>query len=309
MFETDNMYRPIYGEVEEYFNQPVVYNGRNFILTLVKEGMEGEPIVIINNGWAMKDPFSKPIKPSYQNCQIYGLYYKLSDPKLLEPKRGRIKRIWKKHPEYFGCRGLLDSGKELERLVKDQMSWENIILVGFTKSATMILNGVSWSENVTIDAICPIFKGTYSVMPEVMKKHLHCFWYLISWIYSGHLVDDDIAVGAKYLEESDYAGLKKADVNVIISILDREVEHTWKDVIHPVNLFFKICSPIIDGIIYKEEGEQPHKSNGFLSYLTQRPPFKNKIIENGHVYSSMPTTLNHPIVKSMIQKQIYQKQR
>lgn len=309
MFETDNMYRPIYGEVEEYFNQPVVYNGRNFILTLVKKGIEGEPIVIINNGWTIKDPFSGPIKPSYQNCWIFGLYYKLSDPRLLEPKRGRIKRLWKKHSEYFGCRGLLDSGKELERLVKDQLSWENVILVGFTKSATMILNHVSWPENVTIDAICPIFKGTYSVMPEVMEKHLHWFWHLISWIYSGHLADDDIAVGAEYLENADYSGLKKVDVNVTVSALDREFQHTWKDVIHPVNLFFNICSPIIDGIIVKEEGEQPYKSNGFLSYLTQLIPYEDKSIKSRYVYSSMPMALNHPKVKAMIQRQIFEKQR
>lgn len=307
MFETDNMYRPIYGEVEEYFNQPVVYNGRNFILTLVKKGIEGEPIVIINNGWTIKDPFSGPIKPSYQNCWIFGLYYKLSDPRLLEPKRGRIAKLWKKNPEYFGCRGLQDSGKELERLVKDQMSWENVIIVGFTKSATMILNHVSWPGNVTIDAICPIFKGTYSVMPEVMEKHLHCFWHLISWIYSGHLADDDIAVGSEYLQNADYSGIEDSDVNIVVSTLDDFFSDTWRCNLGDV--FFKVFSPIMEKTIEKEEGPQEFKSNGFLSFSTQC--IKDKSIKVNHTicYASMPMTLNHPKVKAMIQRQIFEKQR
>lgn len=312
MFETDNMYRPLYGDVEEYFNQPVVYNGRNFILTLVKEGIEGEPFVIINNGWTIKDPFSGPIKQSYHNCWIIGLYYKLSDPKLLEPKKGRIQRLWKKHPEYFGCRGLLDSGKELERLVKDQMSWEEVIIVGFTKSATMILNHVVWPENVTINAICPIFYGTYSTMPEIMKKYMHIFWKLVDWILSEHIVDEDISVGSEYLENADYSGIEEINVNVVISSLDKKFLRIGKELFHPANLFFKVFSPIMERTIEKQEGPQEYKSNGFLSFETQHPPFiyqcpPFRVLE--FVYASMPTTLNHPTVKSMIQKQIYQKQR
>lgn len=304
MFETDDMYRPIYGKVEEYFNQPVVYNGRNFILTLVKEGKKGEPIVIINNGWTIKDPFSKPVRPSYKNAWILGLYYKLSDPKLLEPKRGRIKKLWKENPEYFGCKGLMDSGKELEKLVVKQMSWDKVIIVGFTKSATMILNNVSWSKNVTINAICPIFKGTYSTIPKTMKKHMHIFWKLVEWILSEHIVDEDISVGSDYLEYADYSKLESTKVYIKMSSLDNNVSSTLKEKIQPVNVLFKIFSPIMEKVLKCEDGEQQYRSNGFLSFNTQWPP--DSMEANLEcIYASMPMALNHPKVKSMIQKQIY----
>lgn len=304
-FDTDNIFRPLYSEVDSYFGQPVVYNGRNFILTLVKQGQKGEPFVIINNGWTIKDPFSKPVKQDYQNCTIFGLYYKLSDPNLLKPKKGRIKRLWKKHPEYFGCRGLLDSAKELQNLVTQQMAWEKVIIVGFTKSATMILNNVLWSENVIIYAICPIFKGTYSTMPEIMKKNMHIFWKLVSWILSEHLVDEDISAHSEYLQKADYSKMKGIKANVIMSSLDKSFAHSLKEKLHLIDVFFRAFLPIIEKTIEKEEGPQEHMSNAFLSFDTQWPP--DEINANlDCIYASMPRTLNHPKVKQMIQKQIYE---
>lgn len=99
MFETKD-YKPLYKG--KYRGQRIVYNGRNFILTLVKEGKRGETYLIINNGWTMYDPFSVPVKPDFPNAWIFDLYYKLSNPQIHFPKRRREKKLFIKRPEFFG---------------------------------------------------------------------------------------------------------------------------------------------------------------------------------------------------------------
>lgn len=307
MFTVLTKYRPLYcyPDIEMYLNQKVVYNGRNFILTLVQEGRTPkDTIVIINNGWTMNDPFCQPVKPMCQDAYVFGLYYKLSDPFISFPKNNRIKKMLQKNPEFFGCQGLLMAEKELEELVNTQLNGRNVILVGFTKSANMLLNHSNYSANVTIDAICPMFEGTFSTIPAIMKKELSFIYPCVGWILSEHIVDEDISVNSEYLKKADYSMAEKMNVNVVISTLDSKVEHTIKDLWNPINLFFWLVSPIMDRTVRKHALDSTsYKSNGFIAFKSQIPPFaiKGKLIT---VWASMPMTLKHPKVQEMLQRQI-----
>lgn len=307
MFIAPTKYRPLYSypRIETYFNQKVIYNGRNFILTLVQGGRTPkDAVVIVNNGWTMKDPFCQPIKPMCQNAHVFGLYYKLSDPFISFPKNNRIKKLLQKNPEFFGCQGLLAAEKELEELVNTELCDKNVILVGFTKSANMLLNHSSYSSNVTIDAICPMFEGTFSTIPVIMKKEIPFIYPLVGWILSEHIVDEDISVNSEYLKKADYNMAEKMDVNVVISTLDAKVEHSIKDLCNPINFFFWMVSPIMDRTVKKHTTDDTnYKSNGFISFKSQFPPFavKGKLIT---VWASMPMTLKHPEVCKMLQRQI-----
>lgn len=304
MFETSKNYPPQYAR--EYLNQPIVYDGRNFILTLAKEGKEGEPYVIVNNGYTIKDPFCCGV-PTYSNAWVFGLYYKLSDPTISLPKRHRIKRLQKRHPEFFGCQGLYDAGMELSEFIKKQMNtYEEIILIGFTKSANMILNHMEYSSNVSLIAICPMFKGTLTTMPNVLKKYLKVFYPIARCILTEHIVDEDISVEAEYVAKADYSKIRPEQVTIVMSSLDRTVEHSWTDVINPINLFFWVVSRITDKATRENQLDATgYKSNGFLSYHTQLPPFEVDQIKE--VYASMPMTLNHPEVRKLICEKIKEK--
>lgn len=310
MFTALAKYQPLYSTpaIETYLNQKVVYNGRNFILTLVQEGRSPkDTIVIINNGWTMKDPFCLPVEPMCQEAYVLGLYYKLSDPSISFPKNNRIKRMLQKHPEFFGCQGLLKAEKELEELVNVQLKSKGVILVGFTKSANMLLNQSHFHSKVTINAICPMFEGTFSTIPAIMKKELPFVYPCISWILSEHIVDEDISVNSEYLKKADYSMAEKMDVNVVISTLDLKVEHTKKDLWNPVNLFFWLVSPIMDRTVRKYALDNTgYKSNGFISFKSQLPSFAitGELIM---LWASMPMTLKHPKVQEMLQKQINEK--
>lgn len=310
MFATDKNYRPLYGGMESYFDQPIVYNGRNFILTLVKKGGEGQPFVVINNGFTIKDPFSIPVKSCCQDAWIFGLYYKLSAPSLSFPKKLRVKYYLKTHPEYFGCKGLEEAGKELRNLVKTQMTRNSVILVGFTKSATMLLKSGPYPFNVTIDGICPILEGTFSIMPDVMKQYLGIIYPLVGWIDSQHIVDEDIRVGSEYLRKEDYSDIEQNDVYLVASSLDKKVSHTWKDVLKLSNLCCLPLALIMDKIVSNHNlDDTGYRSNGFLSLKTQLPKFEINKERVTILYCSMPTTLSHKEVTLLIQKQIDEKNR
>lgn len=300
MFETSNE------RLGEYFNQPIVYNGRNFILTLVKRGKPGETYLIINNGWTIKDPFSHPIKDEFPNAWIFGLYYKLSNPDILQPQRKRIKKLLKKHKEFFGCEGLYDAGKELEQLVKEKMSSKEVLLVGSTKSANMLLNDVEYSSNVDIIAICPMFDGNLATIEEMLKKYFGIFYPITHEILTDHIVDRDISTGSDYLKNANYSKTKPEQVTVVISSLDERIWHSWKECINPANVFFGFISIITDKAIREQQlDETGYKSNAFLSYKTQFPPFSvSKIIK---VYGSLPTTMGHKRVKELINSKIIEK--
>lgn len=289
-----------------YFDQPVVYDGRNFILTLVKKGKSGETYLIINNGWTIKDPFSRSVRDEFSNAWIFGLYYKLSNPDILQPKRKRVKKLLKKHKEFFGCEGLLEAGKELEQLVKEKMASKEVLLVGFTKSANMLLNDVSYGSNVDIIAICPMFEGNLATMSEMLEKYLGKLSSIAHNILTDHIVDRDISVGSRYLKTANYSKVKSEQVTVVISSLDERIWHSWKDTINPANLFFGLISIITDKAIREQKlDDTGYKSNAFLSYKTQFPPFSiSRIIT---VYASLPITLANRDVKKLINRKISEK--
>lgn len=289
-----------------YFGQPIVYDGRNFILTLVKEGKPGETYLIISNGWTIKDPFSQPVRDEFSNAWVFGLYYKLSNPDILQPRRGRVKKLLKRHNEFFGCKGLYDAGKELEQLVREKLSSKEVLLVGHTKSANMLLNDVSYGSNVDIIAICPMFKGNLATMPEMLKKYFGVFSPIACHILTDHIVDRDISVGSIYLKCANYSKVKRNQVSVVISSLDEKIHHNWMDTIKPANVFFGLISIITDKAIREQQlDETGYKSNAFLSYKTQFPPFAvSKIIT---VYASLPITLRHRAVKELINRKIIEK--
>lgn len=309
MFVIPN-YRPLYpGKIEKCFNQPVVYNGKNFILTLVQEGKPGESVVIANNGFTINDPFCSPVPKICQNAWIFGLYYKLSDPALSAPKRKRVEVLWEQHPEFFGCQGLDDAEQEILELIKFNYSRVPFILVGFTKSATMFLNAKErYPSNVSIIAVCPIFRGTFSTMSSIMKEELKLLYPAVGWILTEHLVDEDISFGSAYLKKADYSAIEKVDVDVVISSMDNKLHPTFTDLIHPANIFFSTVSSITDKVIGKHDPDETgYKSNGFLSFKSQMPTFG---LPEGHmhlVYSSMPMTFSHPIVRKLIQHRVDQK--
>ncbi len=301
LFETSKCYKPLY--MGQYLNQPIVYNGRNFILTLVKEGKPGETYLIVNNGFTIKDPFAGPVKPDFPNAWIFGLYYKLSNPAKSFPKRRRVKKLLKERPEFFGCEGLYEAQKELMQLLEEQMASNYVILVGFTKSAVMILNHAKYSSNVLVDAICPMFEGTLSTMPDVMRRYLKWFYRCVGFLLTEHIADEDISVCSPYLLEADYSGLNPGQLTVVRSTFDKRVEHTWKDVCNPANLFFRLASPIMEKAIRQEcFDDTGYRSNAFLSYKTQTPKFK--VANLITVYASMPMTLRHPKVRKLICSQI-----
>ena len=289
-----------------YFDQPIVYDGRNFILTLVKEGKPGETYLIISNGWTIKDPFSQPVRDEFSNAWVFGLYYKLSNPDILQPRRRRVKKLLKRHNEFFGCEGLYDAGKELEQLVRERMSSKEVLLVGHTKSANMLLNDVSYGSNVDIIAICPMFKGNLATMPEMLKKYLGVFSPIACLILTDHIVDRDISVGSRYLKYANYSKVKRNQVSVVISSLDEKIRHNWLDTINPANVFFGLISIITDKAIREQQlDETGYKSNAFLSYKTQFPPFAvSKIIT---VYASLPITFRHREVIELINTKIIEK--
>lgn len=289
-----------------YFNQPIVYDGRNFILTLVKKGKPGETYLIISNGWTIKDPFSNPVRDEFPNAWVFGLYYKLSNPDILQPRRERVKKLLKRHNEFFGCEGLYDAGKELEQFVREKMSSKEVLLVGHTKSANMLLNDVSYSSNVDIIAICPMFEGNLATMPEMLEAYFGVFSSITCEILTDHIVDRDISVGSRYLKYANYSKVKSKQVTVVISSLDEKIQHNWKDTINPFNVFFRLISIITDKAIKEQQlDETGYKSNAFLSYKTQFPPFPvSKIIT---VYASLPTTLGNRKVKELINKKIKEK--
>lgn len=289
-----------------YFDQPVVYDGRNFILTLVKKGKPGETYLIINNGWTIKDPFSLPIKDEFPNAWVFGLYYKLSNPDILQPKRKRVKKLLKRHKEFFGCEGLYEAGKELEQLVREKMSFKQVLLVGHTKSANMFLNSVEYGPNVDIIAICPMFEGNLATMEEMLKKYFGKLSPIACNIVTDHIIDRDISIGSRYLKNANYSKVKSEQVTVVISSLDEKIRHSWKDTINPANLFFGLISIITDKAIREQElDDTGYKSNAFLSYKTQFPPFSvSKIIT---VYASLPITLNHRVVMELINRKIVEK--
>lgn len=301
LFETDKCYKPLY--TGQYFDQTIVYNGRNFILTLVKEGKPGETYLIVNNGFTIKDPFAGPVKPDFPNAWIFGLYYKLSNPEVSFPKRRRVKKLLKKRPEFFGCEGLHEAQKELMQLLEKQMASNYVILVGFTKSAVMMLNHAKYSSNVLVDAICPMFKGTLATIPDIMKKYLKWFYPCVGWILTEHIVDEDIKPYSEYLLEADYTGINPEQVTVVRSTLDNRVKHTKKETRKLGNLFFRLASPIMEKAIkenwYDDTG---YRSNAFISYQSQTPKFKVSNLIT--VYASMPMTLNHPKVRELISSQI-----
>lgn len=289
-----------------YFEQPIVYDGRNFILTLVKKGKPGETYLIINNGWTIKDPFSHPIRDEFPNAWVFGLYYKLSNPDILQPRRKRVKKLLKRHKEFFGCEGLYDAGKELEQLVREKMSSKEVLLVGHTKSSNMLLNDVSYGSNVDIIAICPMFEGNLATMPEMLEKYFGKFSPIACNILTEHILDRDISVGSKYLKNANYCGVIPNQVTVVISSLDERIRHSWKDTINLANIFLGLISIITDKAIRENKlDDTGYKSNAFLSYKTQFPPFSvSKIIT---VYASLPTTFNHRTVKKLINKKIAKK--
>lgn len=289
-----------------YFDQPVVYDGRNFILTLVKKGKPGETYLIFANGWTIKDPFSHPVRDEFPNAWIFGLYYKLSNPDILQPRRKRVKKLLKRHKEFFGCEGLYEAGKELEQLVREKMSFKQVLLVGHTKSANMFLNSVEYGPNVDIIAICPMFEGNLATMEEMLKKYFGKLSPIAHNILTDHIVDREIRVGSRYLKTANYSNVKSEQVTVVISSLDERIRHSWKDNINPANLFFGLISIITDKAIREQElDDTGYKSNAFLSYKTQFPPFSvSKIIT---VYASLPITLNHRVVMELINRKIVEK--
>lgn len=301
LFETDKGYKPLY--TGQYFNQPIVYNGRNFILTLVREGKPGETYLIVNNGWTIKDPFSRPVKPDFPNAWIFGLYYKLSDPEKSLPKRRRVKKLLKERPEFFGCEGLYETQRELMQLLETQMASNYVILVGFTKSAVMMLNHAKYSSNVLVDAICPMFEGTLATIPDIMKKYLKWFYRCVGWLLTEHIVDEDIRPYSSYLLEADYTGLNPEQVTVVRSTFDNRVKHTRKEARRLGNLFFRLISPIMEKAIRENWCDDTgYRSNAFLSYASQTPKFKVSNLIT--VYGSMPMTFNHPKVRELIKSQI-----
>ena len=280
------------------------YNGRNFILILHRKGRPNETCLIINNGWSLADPFSKAVDEDFPNAWVFGLYYKLSNPEKSAPKRHRVKKLLKKHPEFFGCEGLEKAQKELMEVLEQRLASQSVILVGFTKSATMMLNHAKYGSNVLVDAICPIFEGTLTTMPSVMRRYLRWIYPLVGKFLTEHIVDEDISVGSSYLEKADYSGVRPEQVSVVISSLDRKrVKHTAKEFWHPANFFFWLVCPIMEKAIRENQPDNTgYRSNAFLSYKTQLPTFAVSKIET--VYASMPMTLNHPKVKELINKQI-----
>lgn len=289
-----------------YFDQPIVYDGRNFILTLVKKGKPGETCLIINNGWTIKDPFSLPIRDEFPNAWVFGLYYKLSNPDILRPRRKRVKKLLKRHKEFFGCEGLYEAGKELEQLVREKMSSKEVLLVGHTKSANMLLNDVVYGSNVDIIAICPMFEGNLATMPEMLEKYFGKFSRIACNILTEHIVDRDISVGSRYIKNANYSGVNPEKVTVVISSLDERIRHNWKDTINLANVFFGLLSIITDKAIREQKlDDTGYKSNAFLSYKTQFPPFPvSKIIT---VYASLPITLKNKAVKKLINNKINEK--
>lgn len=289
-----------------YFGQPIVYDGRNFILTLVKKGKPGETYLIISNGWTIKDPFSQPVRDEFSNAWVLGLYYKLSNPDILQPRRKRVKKLLKRHKEFFGCEGLYEAGKELEQLVREKMSFKQVLLVGHTKSANMFLNSVEYGPNVDIIAICPMFEGNLATIPEMLKKYFGKLSPIACNILTEHIVDRDISVGSNYLKKANYSGVRPEKVTVVISSLDERIWHSWKDTVNPANIFFGLISIITDKAIREQQlDDTGYKSNAFLSYKTQFPPFSvSKIIT---VYASLPITLANRAVKELINRKIVEK--
>ena len=179
------------------------------------------------------------------------------------------------------------------------MAYDRVILVGFTKSAIMMLNHARYLPNVLVDAICPMFDGTLSTMPDIMRRYLKWFYPFIGWILTEHIVDEDISVCSDYLENADYSQLDSRQITVVMSSLDKKIKHTKKEFWHPANLFFLLTSPIMEKAI-KEN--RPDNTGYRSSYKTQFPPFEVSNLIT--VYGSMPTTLNHPKVRALIKRQI-----
>ncbi|MFN2944786.1 hypothetical protein, partial [Escherichia coli] len=78
-----------------------------------------------------------------------------------------------------------------------------------------------YSSNVLVDAICPMFEGTLSTMPDVMRRYLKWFYRCVGFLLTEHIADEDISVCTPYLLEADYSGLNPGQLTVVSSTFDK----------------------------------------------------------------------------------------
>lgn len=279
-----------------YKGQPIIYNGKNFILTLVKQEKETAPIVIGCTDFSINDPISLKYKSQYNNCTELALYFKDDNPEIKQLSF-RKKIIKKFMPYKFGCNGLKDTATELAFYINEIEV--PVILQFVCKSARMLFTETFKKylkkREISIIALSVPFLGTKVIMKQEVKKALNCLEYSISEFFSSHhIIDDEIATSAKL---GKIVVPECKNITIFSSTLSKHDITTFpilKTDKKIINLFFKFLGRKLE----KSEGES--SSNGFITLKSQESidiPDVNLI----RIYDSLANIFKNRHVKLITQ--------
>lgn len=281
--------------MKRYKRQKVVYNGQNFILTMVKKGEKDDKIVILCTDFSLHDPISLKCKPMYNNCTILGMYFKDDDP---ERKKLTLRRriIYRLKPERFGCKGLKQAGEELATFINNLEDEKEVVLQFIAKSARMTFMAefnetLLKKEKVKTVALSVPFLGTKAVNKQETKECLNKLEFHTSEQFSSHhIIDDEIATGMK-LEKLVFP----PNLTLISSSLFLEnyfdYPVSFYERINPINLFFEFLAKKL------EKSENTRASNGIITLKSQEA-----IATDFRIYASLANTFSNKHVKELVQK-------
>lgn len=205
----------------------VVYVTPNVVIHKLKSGTRGGKTVIIGNGNSLNvDLDSRIVK-----C----------DPLMALPDSYYFETQTTVFAAYytFECKGLRAAAKDISEFINNCLSVNEIILVGHSKSGVcfydLCKNFISRVFPYTLITLSPAFHGTVMVSPDdfyELDKRFDLFLrYVHKFVFSGHNVDRDIAIGSEYLKELllEQEPLNGRHINVTTQMLTTQNCSSFQD--------------------------------------------------------------------------------
>lgn len=294
-----------------YFQgRKVFYEGKNFIVTLVKAGNMGEPLFFGCTDFSVTDPWIMKQRHMYENCTELALIFKCDDPTIKRPElmSHRERKILYKNPDYFGCEGLRSSAKEFAGLINSIKN--NGVVVQFQMKSGLMICTDDFSENlekldVCLFALSVPFKGTKTVEPDEVGKALNSFQKekMYDPMYSSHIIDYEISRA----KAPELVGKSLEKVTIISSGLRSAYEYNsyiWPskmEVLNPIHLAFKYVGSKLEKAEHTKKG-----SNGAVTIESQEGWMEMRKNPKAYyrIYEDALGTFTNRHVREIVQKEI-----
>lgn len=137
----------------------------------------------------------------------------------------------------YECQGLEQAGKDIADWLKERFMKKDITIIGHSKSGVCVYNLVKHymnGMNVKLLTISTPFRGTPIASREEFKKIPKKFNFVLNLIhkaiFSGHNVDQDIAVGSNFLNNVNVEPLTNVKhINIVTSCSFSNIFNMCKD--------------------------------------------------------------------------------